>query len=530
MISSVFLAGLLLAPLFIVFAGLLLPAGEHWGHVASNLLPRYLVDSLLLCAGTGLLALVFGTSTAWLVSFYDFPGRRFLEWALVLPLAVPAYIGAFAYAGLFDYTGPVESWLRRIFGGSGAYLPFEIQSLPGLILVMASVLYPYVYLTTRGALVQQSARLIEAAQLMGLSPLQVFARVALPLARPAMMGGLALVLMETLNDYGAVHYYGVDTLTIGIFRSWFSLGDLDAAIRLASILMGIALLILVLERKQRGAARFESLAADAPHRRREPDRGRWAATAVCLIPFSLGFGLPSLQLLIWTAQTGGGFGFGLTPLIFNSFLLAAAAALLAVSVSLVIAYSRRLHRQALMSLVSRLTVVGYSIPGAVIAVGVLLLSSSFDSVLDGLLRLSVDISPGLIVTGSIGALVFAYLCRFLAVAFNATQGGLETQCGSLDEASRTLGKGPLETLFRVNIPLVRASLAAGGLLVFVDVIKELPLTLILRPFNFDTLATKVFETAGDERVAQSAGGALIIVVTSLLPIVLINRLFSRAAR
>ncbi len=519
LLASLLATLLLMAPLIGVGLGLIAPAGEAWSHVASLLLPRYLRQTLLLLAGTGLLTFLIGCGTAWLVSVYDFPGRRLWEWALILPLSLPTYIAAFAYAGLLDYTGPVQR-LFRAWGIADAP-SLDILNLPGVTVVISLVLYPYVYLITKVAFRSQSGRLLEAARLMGRKGWSLFWQVGLPAARPAVAGGLALVLMETLNDYGAVKYYGVDTFTTGIFRAWFSMGDADSALRLSACLMLGTFLILFLERQLRRRARYqESRSESRLQRRRLPGgRGVLASTLVAL-PILGGFLIPVGQLSYWALRSGSKLTPDLHLLIGRTFGLATAAAFFAVLVATLILYTGRLHRGFLTGLLSQVSVLGYSIPGAVIAVGILFTSTRLDQ---GLRELW-DPSLGLVVTGSVGGLLFAYLVRFLAVGHNTLHGGFEKVCGSLDEAARSLGAGTLRTLFRVDLPLLQGPLLGAGLLVFVDVVKELPLTLILRPFNFDTLATKVFELAGDERVAAASSGALVIVLTSLLPIFVLDRL------
>ncbi len=517
--ASLLLALALLVPLASVAAGLLPPASEAWDHVARVLLPRYLGQTLLLLAATNLLTLVMGAGTAWLVAVHDFPGRRFLEWALILPLSLPTYIAAYAYAGIFDYTGPLAR-LQRYWGLSetgGA----DVLTLPGVAVVMSLVLYPYVYLISRTAFRGQSGTLLEAARMMGAHGWRLLWRVGLPVARPAIAGGLALVSMETLNDYGAVQYYGVDTLTNGIFRAWFSMGDPDAALRLAAFLMLVTFLLLAGERLLRRRARYaESRGESALVRRPLGGGPGWLAAAAASLPFLAGFLVPVAQLVYWTFRSGARVSPDLPGLVARTFGLAAAAALLAVAASLLLLYTGRLHRGFLTALLSQSSVLGYSVPGAVIAVGIL----SSSAALDRVLRALWDSSLGLVATGSAAALMFAYLVRFLAVGHNTLHGGFEKIGSWMEEASRTLGAGRWRTLLGVDLPLMKGPLLAAGLLVFVDVVKELPLTLILRPFNFDTLATKVFELAGDERVAASALGALVIVATSLVPIFLLDRL------
>ena len=525
--APLLLAAALLCPLAYVVSGLFAPAGETWRHLASTVFPGYLLNTFLTLTGTGFLALLLGVPCAWLTATYRFPGRRFFEWGLILPLAIPTYICAYAYAGMFDYAGPIQTFLRNRGVQSSAWMP-EIMSLPSVVVVMAVVLYPYVFLIVRTAFLGQSAGLIEAARMLGKTPFQSFWQVALPSVRPAVAGSVALVMMEVLNDYGAMKYYGVNTMTTGIFRAWFSLGEPSAALRLAAFLMLFALAVLAFERANRGQARFHNLHGRAVRARpRLKGALAWGAWGVCALPFLLGFALPILQLVYWTGlsgapslEPGGEF---LKPLA-STFGLASVAALLTVGAALILVFSSRIHRGPLMGAVSKLSVLGYSIPGAVIAVGVLMPSTTLDRWIDAASSSLLGRSTGLLITGSLTGLVFAYLVRFLAVTFNPVQSGFEKICGSLDDASRSLGASRLRTLFRIDLPLLRATLIGGAILVFVDVVKELPLTLILRPFDFETLSTKVFEMAGDERVSESAHLSLVIVLTSLIPVVLLNRL------
>ncbi len=519
--AALLLVALLALPILVVAAGALRPAGESWAHIARTLLPEYLRNTAVLAGAAGGLALVLGLGSAWLVSMCDFPLRRLFRWALVLPLAVPAYMAAYTYAGMLDVTGPVQRMVRAVVpGGADAFFYWHVMRIEVVALIFGLVFYPYVFLITRSLLEQRSGRVIEAARLLGHGPWSVFFRVAIPLARPALAAGLALVLMEILNDYGAVTYYGVTTFTTGIFRAWFSLGDLDTAVRLSAILMAVVLLTLGLERWQRGAARYEESGSARPAARYRL-RGASAAAAFsfCALPLLLGFVLPVAQLALWAVQGGAAANPGLLTLARNSFLLALGAAVLCVLVAVVIAYAARLDRSALTRSASKLAMLGYSIPGAVIAVGVLV------AVLAG--ARAVGASGTALVTGSVVALVFGYAVRFMAVGYLSVEAGFARVGPSLQAASRVLGSAPLRTLLRVELPLLRRALLAAVTLVFIDVLKELPLTLILRPFNFDTLATRAFQLASDEQVAQSAPAALMVIGTAAVVVLLLHSAFER---
>ena len=526
--ATLVLVALVLLPLGSIFVGVLGEASETWQHLASTVLFDYVWHSIVLVIGVGGLTLILGVSSAWLVTTCEFPGRRWFEWSLILPLAIPTYILAYTYTSLFGHTGPVQMTLQLILDpATTAGLRTGLMSLPGAGAILALALYPYVYLITRTSFMRQSGGILETSRILGKSPWQTFWRVALPLARPAVVAGVTLVLMEVLNEYGAVRYFGVTTFTTGIFRAWFSLGDPSAAIRLSGCLLLFVFLLILLERAQRGRARFDSgTARYRPVVRFEP-RGwkRWAATGACAVPVILGFALPFAQLLVWALRVAPeAADRQFLVLTLNSFGLGIAAAALTVAGGLLIVYSVRLAPTAVLKLSARASSLGYSIPGTVIAVGVLIPFIWIDRQIAALLRDTGGATVGLILTGTVAALLFAYVVRFLAVSLNPIDSGFERTCGNLDETSRSLGVPPLRTLMKVNLPLLRGTLLSAGLLVFVDVLKELPLTLILRPFDFDTLATRAFQLAMDEQVARSALPALLIILTGLVPVILLSRL------
>ncbi|NIR51342.1 iron ABC transporter permease [candidate division KSB1 bacterium] len=404
------------------------------------------------------------------------------------------------------------------------------MNLPCLILILSFVLYPYVFLIARSSFLLQSQSLLETSRILGKSQTQTFFRVILPLARPAIIGGVMLVIMEVINDYGAVKYFGVDTFTTGIFRAWFSMGDTDAAIRLCGFLMFVALCLITLERAQRGRAKFDNNAKTSRTLNKTvlTKKKAGAAFLICLTPVLLGFLIPASQLLFWASQTANNvLGREFFTLIANSFFLAVLASFLCVIVAIIIVYSVRLRQSLYTQAISKISILGYSIPGAVIAVGVMIPFAWVDIGVDTFFRDHFGASTGLILSGTLVAVTFAYVVRFLALAFNPIKSGFERLCGNMDEASRSLGHSPLKSLLKVNIPIIKGALMAAAILVFVDVLKELPLTLIMRPFNFDTLATKTFELASDEMVAESATPALIIVATGIVPIILMNRLLGK---
>jgi iron(III) transport system permease protein len=526
---SIILGLLLAVPLFLVVVKMFLPGSAAWQHIVQNLLFEYSINTILLCFFTSTLALLLGVSCAWLISRFDFPGKKWLEWALILPLALPSYIVAYSYAGILSYTGPFYSFIRQ-FGSEALAQSLYVDSmnLGTLSVILAVVLFPYVYLPAKAAFQLQSASIFEAADSLSINVTRNFFRIALPLARPAIAGGLFLVLMEVLNDYGAVKYFGINTFTTGIFKAWFSMNDLDAAIKLAAVLMLFVGLLFLVEKKLQRSSFAASTGLQRVNARKILGPKKWLLFAVCFLPFLLGFAFPFLKILndarlTWSKVFDAGF----YQTILNSIGLAAIAALLIVGLSLLFIYSSRLNKSIAGVIVKRTVSLGYALPGAVIAVGVMVVAGMADSFIEtGLGHVGVQITK-LIITGSVIGIMYAYLIRFMAVSVNPLEGNFEQQCSNLDEASRSLGKSNWYTLTRVNIPVLRPAILSAMLLVFVDVMKELPLTLILRPFNFDTLATKAYEFANDEMLRESASASLLIVLSGIVPILLIHKLIKK---
>ncbi|MGB0127223.1 MAG: iron ABC transporter permease [Rhodocyclaceae bacterium] len=510
-----------------LFAG---GTGDTWLHLASTVLPEYGLNSLWLCLGVGIGVAALGTGAAWLVAMHDFPGRRLFEWTLLLPLAMPAYVIAYTYTDFLQFVGPVQTGLREAFGWTRDDYWFpDVRSLPGAIAMFVCVLYPYVYLLARNAFRERAAGLLEAARVLGLGPAQAFWKVSLPLARPAIVAGVALALMETLADYGTVAYFAVPTFTTGIYRAWFSLGDRVAAAQLAACLLGFVILLLALERLSRGRARYHD---GSVRRRHAPQRLRgmraFLASAGCVLPLVFGFLLPAFLLLDLSLGDGeSDMGARYWRLARNSFFLASIAALCAAILAVFLAYAARGVRSPWPKLANRLVGLGYAVPGSVIAVGVLIPVTRLDHWLAGLWQTMTGNHPGLILTGGIAALVYAYLARFLSIALQTVESGLTRITPSMDYAARSLGCAQGETLWRVHLPLLRGSVLSAALLVFVDVMKELPATLVMRPFNFDTLATQTYTLAADERLAEASSAALAIVAVGLLPIALLARQSAR---
>lgn len=533
-LAALAIAALGVTPILSVWANLLAGGtGETWAHLAGTVLPEYIANTLWLCLGVGVGVILVGVSTAWLVTMHVFPARRFFEWALVLPLAVPAYVMAYTYTDLLQFVGPVQSGLRETFGWQkGDYWFPEVRSLGGAIVMFICVLYPYVYLLARTAFLERASGILEVGRSLGLTAWGSFFRISLPLARPAVAAGTALALMETLADYGAVAYFAVPTFTTGIYRAWFSLGDRAAAAQLSAALLGFVIVILMLERMNRGRARFH----DTTGRNRPLPGQRLSGCAAagaclaCALPLVLGFLLPAGILLDMAFAEGDArFGARFVQLAGNSFMLAALSALLAVALAVVLAYAARLSRAPWPQWLNRIVGLGYAVPGAVIAVGVLIPVTRLDHWLAGLIVAWTGSNPGLVFTGGIAALVYAYLVRFLSLALQTVEAGLAKITPSMDAAARSLGSGQGETLKRVHLPLLRGSLLTAGLLVFVDVMKELPATLVMRPFNFDTLATQAYTLASDERLAEASTAALAIVTVGVLPLIVVSRQIAKAS-
>ncbi len=526
-LTSGLIASLVLLPL-LTLAWLSLQSNQAlWSHLASTVLGDYILSSLALMLGVAILSLVLGIGSAYLVTQYDFKGARFFYWALLLPLAMPAYITAYSYTGLLDVAGPVQSYLRDTFSISyGDYWFPEIRSLGGAIFVLSFVLYPYVFLMARSSFMEQSQHLRDVAQLLGYSRTKAFFCISLPIARPAIIAGLSLALMETLADFGAVSYFGVSSFTTGIFRTWYGLDNVEGAAQLALILLGFVVILLALETSSRKRAAYHDKKTSAPAER-IPLSGVRQFIVICLVsmPLLLGFVIPSAQLVIWAAENASEFlDPGFWQLLWNTVMLAAITAVAAVSLAILVAYAHRLNQSLFTEYAKRIVGLGYAIPGLVIAVGTLIPLAYFDNSLDAWMRANAGFSTGLLISGTLVALVIAYLVRFLAVALNSVESGLSSIRPNMDQAARSLGLSPLQVLKQVHLPLMRSSLFTGLLIVFVDVMKELPATLVLKPFNFNTLAVRAYELASDERLADAALPSLAIVLAGLIPVIILSRL------
>lgn len=497
-------------------------------HLVATVLPASLRDTVLLVVGTVVLSLMIGTGAAWLTTMYRFRGRSLLDQLLVLPLAIPAYILAFAYVDLLDYAGPVQAGLRAFFGWKTArdYVFPDIRSLYGAILVATMALYPYIYLAARASFVQQSVCVLEVARTLGRTPFGAFAAVALPLARPALAAAAALVAMECMNDFGAMQYLGVQTVTVAVYTTWLQRSSLPGAAQIALAALVLVAALLFAERAARKRQRYFHTTGRYRALPFQDLTGVPAMLAVsaCTIPVFAGFVVPVLVLAshAW-GHLGEALSSGFWRAMANSLWLAAVTAAVAVLVALVIAFAGRMLRSPLVKVASTIAGLGYAIPGTVLALGLMLPFATLDNGIDAFMRTTFGVSTGLIMTGSIGLLVLAFTIRFLAVSLGAIDAGLERLSPNLDAAARTLGEQPWSVLRRVHLPLILPALGSAALLVFVDAMKELPATLLLRPFNFETLATHVYSLAALEQFEAAALGALSIVLAGLVPVLMLQR-------
>ena len=526
--GTLLLAFFIAGPLLSVGILALKPSGDIWHHLLTTVLSRYVMTTLGLMLGVGIGTLLIGTCTAWLVTLCRFPGRRIFEWALLLPLAMPAYVVAYVYTDVFEFAGPVQELLRGVFGweSSRDYWFPEIRSLGGAIFVMTATLYPYVYLLARVAFVQQSVCILEVSRTLGKTAWQSFFSIALPSARPSLIIGVSLVLMEALNDFGTVDFFAVETLTAGIFDVWLNLNNVSGASQLAVVAICFVLLLLWAERKSRSNQRFHNTSTKYQALPSYQLRGAkmFGAVILCLLPIGFGFILPSYILGYYA------WGFyeesisrDFYSILSNSLVLSSLSAVLSVLAGIFLAYGVRLKENTLLKSAARFASIGYAVPGAVLAVGVLIPMGKVDVAIQGFFRNAFGISTGLLFSGTIVAVTYGYLARFLALSYGTVEASLMKITPNMDGAARTLGMGPVRTLKRIHLPMIRGGILAAGILVFVDTMKELPMTIILRPFNFETLATHVHQLASDELLEESALGSLSIAAAGLLPVIYLSR-------
>ena len=527
-------AAVVALPLLGIASSLFSDQRELWRHLAETQLRDILGNTIILLIGVGLGTVVIGTGTAWLVTMCRFPGSRMLQWALLLPLVMPTYIIGYAYADLLTFAGPLQSALRAAMGWSrGDYWFPNFGSSQGVALLFTLVLYPYVYLAARAAFLAQSQSLLEASRILGNGAWRTFLRIGLPLARPAIAAGTALALLETLADFGTVQYYGIQTFTTAIYRTWYGMGNREGAAQLSMVLILIAVALVAVEYQSRGRARF-TIASNLRYVA-EPVRlslsAGLAAFAACALPILLGFVVPTLHL----AQLALSSGVLVTDRQFigdalNSLILATVAAAIIVGLAVFLSYAGRLVRRRLLDRTIAFASLGYAIPGAVIAVGVLLPLAFADRGLDLLSRQVLGVPTGLLLSGTAFALIVAYTVRFLAVGMANVAPGLAAIDPAMDASARILGARPRQVLWRIHLPMLRVPALTAGLVAFVEVLKELPATLLIRPFNFDTLAVGVYRFASDERLAQAAVGSILIVTVSLAPVILLSRTVAASGR
>ena len=499
-----------------------------WPHLWQTILPDALKTTLTVMIGVAVLTLIAGAGTAWIITMYRFPGRGILDRLLVIPLAVPTYIVAYCYVDVLDYAGPVQAGLRHLFGWHTPrdYWFPNIRSTGGAIFLLSTVLYPYVYLAARASFVQQSICVLEVARTLGRTPIGTFFSVALPLARPALAAGAALVLMECLNDLGAVQHLGIETLSAAIYTTWLQRSNLGGAAQIALMALVVVLILFAIERRARGNRQFHHTTG---RYRAIPfsDLTGWQAAAAivaCAIPVIAGFALPFAVLATHAVtHSADAFSPALWRAAGNSVLLAVLAAAVTVLLAVILAYARRIATGRFVRIAVRLAGVGYALPGTVLALGLLIPLAALDNRLDALSRSLLGLPLGLMITGSLAALVIAFSVRFLAVSLGAIEAGMERVSPNLDAAARTLGSSPLATMGRVHLPLLLPALGSAALLVFVDAMKELPTALLLRPFNFETLAIHVYSLASLELFESAGIGALAIVIVGLLPVLALHQ-------
>lgn len=527
-LAALVIAALVLMPVVAVVWMAFNPVENIWPHMLATTLPRYLANTGILMLGVAVLTASVGTGAAWLVTMYRFPGSRALEIALLLPLAVPAYVGAYALVDLFEYAGPVQGALRAAFGWATPrdYWFPPVRSHGAAVLVLSGSLYPYVYLLARAAFREQSGNAYEVARALGAGPWGLFWRLGLPLARPAIAAGVALACMETVNEFGAVTHFGVQTLTTGIFSVWLTAGNAGGAAQLALVSLAVILVLMLVERVGRRAARFHRAARQS--RPVVPKRlAGWRgalASGLCAVPFAIGFVLP-VAVIGWQAARKPEYWFarGLGDALWNTVAVGGMAAVLCVAAALVMVYGLRLSRHPLPRMLMPATAIGYAAPGAVLAVGLLIPVAAFDHRLADAVVWLTGTDPGLILTGSASLIVLAYVVRFFAIAQGAADSAMGRIAPSLPLAARSLGQTAGGTLWRVHLPMIRGSVGMALLVVFVDCVKELPATLLLRPFGYDTLATRVYEKASTEALGEAAPAALLVIAVSLVAVGLLAR-------
>ncbi len=524
--ASRLLAVSVLVPLAVILASWATVDADTWSHLGSTVLPLLLRNTAFLIVGVALGTLLLGVPLAWLTAMCEFPGRRLLDWALMLPFALPAYVLAFVFVGVMDFSGPVQGVVRGLFGLPPAW-SFEVRNTLGVIVVMTLVLYPYVYMLARVSFLGQGRNAYEAARSLGRGPWAAFYHVSLPMARPGIIAGLSLALMEALADFGAVAVFNYDTFTTAIYKAWFGFFDLQSAAQLASILLTIVLVALVVERRYRARARFTDNGHNGRRRIRLYGGHALAASAFGWLVFLLAFAAPVLQLLSWGWQSIGDIDARYVGLFMHTLSLGVMAGVLTVVAAFVLAYANRYHADTSTAVSVRIGTLGYALPGSVRAVGGMLSLTWIDNRFADAVQWLTGADIGLLLSGSVIALLMAYFARFLAVAYGPVDSSLERISPSIRDAARSLGAGQWETVRRVYLPMLRPGLLTAGLLVLVDVMKEMPATLLLRPFGWDTLAVRIYELTSEGEWERAAVPAVALLVVGLLPVILLVR---RSAR
>lgn len=523
---ALILFSIILLPVYTILIEVFEASNDNWEHLKENVLQDYVLNSMILTLGVSFGSLLLGIPTAWLTAVCSFPLKKTIVLLLILPMAMPSYIIAYTYTGIFDFAGPIQSSLRNYMGWNyGDYFFPEIRSIGGAVVMFSLVLYPYVYLLARATFLNQSANFIEISRLLNSGPWKSFLNVAVPLARPAILVGLSLVLMETLADYGTVSYFGVSVFTTGIFKTWFGLGDYSTAAKMAALLLIFIFILIATERYSRKRIKYYNSIGARTKFSEYKLKGFeiFIVYITCSIPILFGFFIPTIQLLIWSSSAWSNIlNIGFTELIYNSVLLASVASIISLLIAFALNYCQKIIPTFTMNLIIRLVSMGYALPGTIIAIGIITPLAFIDHKFDELLGSLFSTSYGLIFSGSLFAVQFAYLVRFLSISVNTVESGLEKIRPNMDKASQTLGITSEKTFLRIHLPILKVSILTSILLVFVDVIKELPATLILRPFDFNTLAVKAYELASDERLVDASIPSVAIVLTGLLPLILIN--------
>jgi iron(III) transport system permease protein len=514
----------LIMPLLSIIVLSLFPTGDVWRHFIVSVLPHYFLQTILLLSGVGGLSLLIGVSLAWLISFYNFPLRNILQWLVLLPMAMPAYIVAFSFVDFFNYAGPLQSALRNAMGWTRStdYIFPEIRSMAGAILVLSFALYPYIYLTARAAFLKQSMNQVDVARTLGKSSSQVLFDIILPQARPAIIVGLMLVLMECLNDIAAANFFGVQTLTLGVYSTWIGQNDLGSAAQLALVLLAMVSALIWIEKRAQGAKQKFQIA-----QRQRPislsQRG-WLISAWCAIPVLIGFILPAILLAVHAVKRFDILNSrDFLDAASNSILLASLATILTLSVGLFLAYANRVTQSRFIRALTIVSTFGYAVPGTVLAIGVMVAFGKFDNWLDYFVRSQFGFSSGLLLSGSLVAVLVSYISRFVTMGFGSFETGLTKITPNIDAVARVLGRSPWRVLFEIHFPLLRPAVFTAAILVFVDAMKELPATLLLRPFGFENLATQVFTFASLEKLEDSSVPALAIVLVGLVPVLILSR-------